>query len=139
LEQRRLDMAERMLREAVAVDPGHTQFVGALARLYVERRDYGAAVDLLERSGSAGRTGEALATRGFALQRLGRHAEAVAAYQGAVEAAPQPGTTWVGYAISLEALGQKTAAAQAYRRSLGTPQLTAEVRDYAERRIRALE
>jgi hypothetical protein len=45
----------------------------------------------------------------------------------------------VGYGISLEAVGKRSDAAQAYRRSLGAGGLTREVREYAEARIRALE
>ncbi len=77
--------------------------------------------------------------RGAVLQRLGKHAEAVEAYQNAIRIGPQPGTTWVGLAISLETLGRRPEAAQAYRRALDAGSLAAEAREYAESRARALE
>jgi MSHA biogenesis protein MshN len=73
------------------------------------------------------------------LQRLGRHAEAVIAYQNAVQGAPQPGGAWAGLGISLEALGRNAEAVQAYHRALGAEPLAKELREYAEARIRALE
>jgi len=67
--------------------------------------------------------------RGAVLQRLGKHAEAVEAYQNAIRIAPQPGTTWVGLAISLETLGRRPEAALAYRRALDAGSLAAEPRN----------
>ena len=73
-------------------------------------------------------------------KRMFRHyAEAVEAYQNAIRGGPQTGATWLGFGISLEGLGRKAEAAQAYRRALGAGQLTAEAREYAETRSRALE
>ena len=68
-----------------------------------------------------------------------RRNEAADAFQNAVRAGPQPGTTWMGLAISLEALGRRADAAQAYKRALSAGPLTNELRDYAESRMRALE
>jgi MSHA biogenesis protein MshN len=139
LEHGRTEAAERMLREGLALDAGQPQFAVALARILLERREYGAALGVLEMPGAAGRSAEVLALRGIVLQRQGRHGDAAAAFQGAVDAGAQPGTTWVSYAISLEALGKRPEAVQAYRRALGTAPLAREVRDYAENRIRSLE
>jgi hypothetical protein len=50
-----------------------------------------------------------------------------------------PATAWVGFAISLEALGRRSEAAQAYRRALSVGPIAAEAREYAESRARALE
>lgn len=139
LEQQRSDAARRVLDEAVAIDPSQPTFALALARILAEQRDYPGALQVIDRAGSAGSNADFLALRGAVLQRMQRHAEAIEAYQASIRGAPQPGTTWVGYAISLEAVGRKSDAAQAYRRSLGAGGLTREVRDYAEGRIRALE
>ena len=72
------------------------------------------------------------------LQRLGRHAEAIDAFERAARLADQPGTTWVAMGISLEAVGRNADALQAYRRSIGAGLAAQAVRSYAENRIRAL-
>lgn len=139
LEQQRTDAARRVLADALAVDPSHPTFALALARILAEQRDYGGALEVMDRAGSVARNADFLALRGAVFQRMQRHPEAIEAYQASVRGAPQPGTTWVGYGISLEAVGKRSDAAQAYRRSLGAGGLTREVREYAEARIRALE
>lgn len=139
LEQQRTEAARRVLSEALAVDPSHPTFALALARILAEQRDYGGALEVMDRAGSVARNADFLALRGAVLQRTQRHAEAIDAYEASVRGAPQPGTTWVGYGISLEAVGKRSDAAQAYRRSLEAGGLSREVREYAEARIRALE
>jgi MSHA biogenesis protein MshN len=139
LEQQRTDVARRVLSEALAVNPSHPTFALALARILAEQRDYAGALDVMDRAGSVANNADFLALRGAVLQRMNKHPEAIEAYQASVRGAAQPGTTWVGYAISLEALGRKAEAANAYRRSLGAGGLAREVREYAEARIRALE
>lgn len=139
LEQRRMDAAHAQLREAVALHPAQPTFSLALARLYAEQRDYLAALGVMERAGSVAQNADFLALRGAVLQRLGRHAEAVSAYQVLVQSAPHSGATWMGLGISLEALGRPAEAAQAYQRALGAGSLGGEVREYAEARIRALQ
>jgi MSHA biogenesis protein MshN len=139
LEQRRMDAALATLREAVALHPGQPTFSLALARVHAEKRDYRAALDVMEKAGSVAQSVEFLAFRGAVLQRLGRHAEAVSAYQIALQSAPRSGATWMGLGISLEALGRHAEAAQAYQHALGAGPLASEVRDYAQARIRALQ
>jgi MSHA biogenesis protein MshN len=139
LEQRRVEAARRLLQEALAVNPAQPAFAVALASIYTEQRDYRNALEVLDKAGPAARNAEFQAMRGAVLQRLGKHAEAVEAYQNAIRIAPQPGTTWVGLAISLETLARRPEAAQAYRRALDAGSLAPEAREYAESRARALE
>jgi len=139
LEQHRVEAARRLLQEALAINPAQPAFAVALARIYTEQRDYRNALEVLDTAGPAARDAEFQAMRAAVLQRLGKHAEAVEAYQNAIRIAPQPGTTWVGLAISLETLGRRPEAAQAYRRALDAGSLAAEAREYAESRARALE
>ena len=139
LEQQRTDAARRVLQQALALNPGHATFALALARVHVEQRDYHAALEVMERAGSVSRNADFQALRGAVLQRLARHGEAVDAYQTAIRGGAQPATTWVGLGISLEALGRKPDAAQAYRRALAAGPIAPEAREYAESRARALE
>jgi MSHA biogenesis protein MshN len=140
LEQRRLELAQRLLREALAINPEQPTFALAAARIHAGQREYSAALEVLERAGPAPGNPDFQAMRGAVLQRLGRHGEAVDAYQQAVRGgAAQPATTWIGLAISLESLGRKNEAATAYRRALAGGPLAQEAREYAENRARSLE
>jgi MSHA biogenesis protein MshN len=139
LEQQRVDAALRVLREAVAVNPSQPTFSLALARIHVEQRDYRLALEVIDKAGSAAQSADFQALRGAVLQRLGRHGEAVSAYQKAVLGAPHAAGNWTALGISLEALGRSAEAAQAYQRALGAGPIAAELREYAQARIRALQ
>jgi MSHA biogenesis protein MshN len=139
IEQRRLEEARRLLQDGLRVNPRQQQFAVALARIYIERADYPAALEAL----NAGRnesqpSAEYDAVLGSVLSRMGRDREAVAAYRTALRAAPDKGGTWLGLALSLENLDRRAEAADAYRRALASGTLTADVRQYAEQKIRAL-
>jgi MSHA biogenesis protein MshN len=139
LEQQRVEPARRVLQEGLAVTPGHPEFALALARIHTERREYAAALQVMDKAGAAASNGDFQALRGAVLQRMGRHAQAVEAYQNALRSGLQPATTWLGFAISLEALGRKPEAAQAYQRALNAGPLASEAREYAETRARAIQ
>jgi MSHA biogenesis protein MshN len=139
IEQRRLHEAQRLLEDALALNPEQPTLALALARILAGQREYRAALEVLERAGPAAGA-DFQAMRGAVLQRVGRHADAVSAYQNALQAgAAQPATSWIGLAISLESLGRKSDAVLAYRRALAAGPLAQEARDYAESRARALE
>lgn len=140
LEQQRVGGALRLLREALEANPGHPGFSLVLARVYAEQRDHPAALAAIDKAGAAAQSADFQALKGAVLQRMGRHAEAVTAYQEAIQKSAQPGGgTWAGLGVSLEALGQPGDAVQAYRRALGAAPLAPELRIYAEDRIRALQ
>jgi len=139
LDQQRVATARRLLQESLALDPAQATFAMALARIYASERDYAGALVVLDRASAVGEGADFQAFRGAMLQRLGRHDEAVEAYQGALRSGAAPATAWVGFAISLEALGRRSDAAQAYRRALSVGPIAAEAREYAESRARALE
>ncbi len=140
LEQQRISTARRVLQEALVLEPAQPTFALALARIHAAERDYAAALAVLDRAAPVGHgAADFQAFRGAMLQRLGRHDEALVAYQNAVRDGTPPATAWIGYAISLEAVGKRSEAAQAYRRALTVGPIAAEARDYAESRARALE
>lgn len=139
IEQRRLDEARNLLQTGLTVNPQQQQFGVALARIDMQRSDYASALEVLNRS----RAGvlpspESDAVLGSVLSRLGRDREAVDAYRAALGAAPDKGGTWLGLALSLENLGRRNEAADAYRRALATGTLTADVKQYAEQKVRQL-
>jgi MSHA biogenesis protein MshN len=139
LDQQRISTARRSLQDALALDAEQPTFALALARIHASERDYAGALAVLDRSATVGQGADFQAFRGAMLQRLGRHPEAVDAYQSALGGGSGSATAWVGYAISLEALGRRGDAAQAYRRALSSGPIAVEAREYAESRARALE
>lgn len=140
LERRRTEDARRALQEGLAIDPRQTQFASVLARILIERRNFEAALEVLAPAleGAPG-DAELHALRGAALQRLTRHKEAAQAYEASARLAPHVGATWLGLAISLEALERRPEAAATYRRAIASGSLGPEVKDYAEQRVRQLQ
>jgi MSHA biogenesis protein MshN len=139
LEHQRVDSARHLLQEGLAINPAQATFAFGLARIHIEQRDYAGALEVMDRVGLAARNPEFQALRGAILQRLGRHSEALEAYDNAIRGGTPPATTWIGLGISLEAVGRRSEAAQAYRRALSAGPVAAEAREYAESRARALQ
>lgn len=140
IELRRIDDARRHLREGLAFHPGYAPFTVALARIHVDGGDFAAALTVLEQAAGAGRGNPDFhALHGAVLQQLGRHGPAADAYRLALASTPQSGAAWVGLGISLEAQGNRPEAAEAFRRGVASGTLAAEVRAYAEQRVRRLK
>jgi len=139
LEQGRTDAARNVLSDTLARDPTQPMFALALARIDVQQRNFVAALRVMDEAGPSSAAPDFQALRGAIYQRMGRHAEAVEAFQSAVASDNQPGQTWVSLAISLEAVGRRAEAAQAYRRGMAAGSLPREVRDYAAARLRAVD
>jgi MSHA biogenesis protein MshN len=140
LEQGRIEQARRLLEEGLTLAPSHAEFALALARIHASQREYDAALAVMDKADPADAAGSSFQTlRGAVLQRLGRHAEAIAAYQNALRAAPQQAASWLGLAISYEAIGRANEARDAYRHSVDAGPLAPAAREYAEARMRALQ
>ena len=140
IEQGRIEEARRHLQEGLAVNPTYTPFAVALARIHVDRRAYAVALEILDQARIAGQTSEDFhVLRGAVLQRMARHGEAADAYRLALGFGPQGGASWVGLGISLDALGRRPEAAEAFRRGVASGTLADEVRAYAAQRARQLQ
>ena len=140
LEQRRLDDARKLLQEGLAIDPSYTAYAVVLARLFVERGELAASLEVLNAAkGSARGNAEYNALLGTVLQRLAKHREAADAYREALRLAPDAGPAWVGLAMSLEALEHRPEAAEAFRRAMATGSLSTDLRVFAEQRAHSLQ
>ena len=139
IERGELEPAREVLETGLRLDEGQPDFAVALARILIERKDLAGALAVLDGSAAAGSgVPEFNVLRGTVLQRLGRHGEAASAYRAALERQAANPQAWVGLGISLEALHRRAEAADAFRRALAAGPLNAEVKSYAEQRVRAL-
>jgi MSHA biogenesis protein MshN len=139
LERGQLETARRLLEEGLNIDPSQPDFSVALARILVERKDFAGALAALQASeAAAGAHAEHHFLRGTVLQRLGRHQEAADAYRNSLQVQQASARSWIGLGISLEALQHRAEASEAFKRALAAGPADAELRSFAEQRIRAL-
>ena len=97
-----------------------------------------AAVVLTQGLQNAGRDAEFYAFLAPLYQRQNRHNQAVKLYRHALSITPRVGKWWLGLAISLETIGDKSRALKAYRRALLDNALPLAAIDYGQQRISAL-
>jgi MSHA biogenesis protein MshN len=139
LEQRRIDEARKLLQEGVALNPANVQFALVLARIHAGRREFPAALDVLNGiRGAAQGNMEYQYLMGTVLQRLGRHAEAVDAFRASLRGLPDSAPTWAGLGISLEAQNQRVEAIEAYKHVLAIAPAGSDLNNLAEQRLRGL-
>ncbi len=113
----------------------------AAARASLASGDADAAlshIDAVRLSSSAMPVAEADALSALALQQLGRHEAALAAFTRALRGEPDIGAWWAGLGISLEALGRSVEALAAYREAQRRGPLDPALADYLGERIEAL-
>ncbi len=139
LENRRVDEAQHLLQDGLALNPAQTGFAMLLARIQVERADLNGGLATLQKHGAtAGSNPDYLAFSAAILQRLARHKEAVDIYQAVLRLQPGSGVWWMGLGISLQALKQPAEAAEAFRRARGAGTLSPELSAFVEQRIKQL-
>ena len=136
LEQRKTDEAMTVLQEGLEVQPMQTGWAMSLARLQLEHNDLAAADRTLARSQAYGESSADYAGfQGHVKSRLGAQRQAVAHYQRAVRLAPTEGRWWLGLGLALEADGHLPEAKEAFRRSLATTTLSADLATVAEQHL----
>ncbi len=136
-ESGRRDLALQTLLAGSAIDP--ERFAMAAAKLQAEHGDAVAALATLDRVAIAARTPAHHALAGGLAQRAGEHRRAVEAYQRALAEPNAPAIWWAGLAISLDALENRAAALDAFRRAAVDAGLPAASRRYVLARIGELE
>jgi len=140
LENRRIDEAQQFLQEGLSLSPDRFAYAMLLARIQVERGDLQGAHELLQKSaGSAAGDAEYHAFDAALLQRLGRHREAVAAYQAALKLAPRAGLWWMGMGISLQADQRSGEALDAFRRAKSAGGLSPDLLAFIDQRMKQLQ
>jgi len=132
----RVEEAVALLVEGRRLHPEQLDFVLTLARLKAETGDSAGAIQLLEESRVAARDDpEYHALLAALLVRTQRHEEAVQHYLVALRDDPANGRWLVGVGVAFEGTGNKTDAAEAYRRAEGTSRLTPEMATFVSDRL----
>ena len=140
LENRRVDDAQHLLQDGLAINPSQTGFAMLLARIQVERGDLNGALATLQKHGAtADNNADYLAFSAAILQRLARHKEAADIYQTVLRLQPGSGVWWMGLGISLQTLKQPAEAAEAFRRARSAGTLSPELLAFVEQRIKQLQ
>lgn len=132
--------AVALLKEGLKISPEQTGFSMALARLQVETGDVKAAISVLEQAlPFAGDHAEYQGFFAALLQRQDRHDEAVQHYLVALKTDPAMPTWLIGIGISLQQLGKTTDATAAFQRARDTGQLTPQLSQFVDQRLRQLK
>jgi Tfp pilus assembly protein PilF len=128
---------EPVLRRALERYPNQPELTLYLARSLLAQQRLQEAADSLARAMQEDNA-EHLGLLAALRQRQGLHGQASELYRRALKQKPNQANWYSGLAISLEHLGMTTAALDAYRRSLQSPQLHAGLRDFVESRLQQL-
>ena len=128
LEVRKSTEAMQILQEGIELQPAQTGWAMSLARLQLEHNDLTAADRTLARSQAyAEANADYAGFQGHLKSRLGAHRQAVTHYQRAARLAPNEGRWWLGLGLALEADGKQAEARDAFRRSVATNTLSADL------------
>jgi MSHA biogenesis protein MshN len=136
LDQRKTEEAMATLQEGLEIQPMQTGWAMSLARLQLEQNDLAAADRTLARSQAYGENNADYAGfQGHVKSRIGAQRQAVAHYQRAARLAPNEGRWWLGLGLALEADGHLPEAKEAFKRSLATTTLSADLAAVAEQHL----
>jgi len=137
IEAGRPDDAMRQLEQGLAADPAQPSMAMLLARMQIERGQSGVPT-LMRTLPSAAGNGDYHAFLGGALQRDGRHREAVEQYAAALRTNPEHGIWLMGAGISLHAEQRNADALTAFERAKASGMLNASLMAFVERKLQQL-
>lgn len=137
IEAGRKDEAMQQLEQGLAVDPGQAQLAMLLARMQIERGQSGVAT-LMRTLPAASGNADYHAFLAGALQRDGRHGEAVEQYGAALRANPDNGVWLMGMGISLQADRHPAQARAAFERARDSRTLSAPLLEFVQRKLQQL-
>ncbi len=131
--------AAQLLKRGLAINPGHSMFRKLYARVLLEQGALDQAVGVLEHDlPPISQDVDYYALLAALYQRQGRHKNAVAVYRNLLKQNSRVGIWWIGMGISLEKLGDSEAARQAYKKARASGTLAAQMIQYTDNRLAAL-
>lgn len=125
-----------VLQDGAAIDPA--RFAVTAARLQTELGNPTAALGTLALVAPAQRNAEYHATAAAIAQRAGRHELAIEEFRSALASSQKHAIWWVGLGVSLEQVGQKAEALQAYGQAQIQADPSSATSDFASQRIAVL-
>ena len=132
------DGALALLEDGRRLAPSDADLSAAVARVELERGNTQRAQDLLDELSRAGKSDAGMhAMQAVALQRLGKHSDAVPHFLAALQTNPAMPNWLVGLGISLRATGQDAQAAEAFQRARGTGLLSPELTAFVDQQLRS--
>lgn len=136
-EQQLIDEAEVLLADADYLEPTERAYYGAKVALL--KNQQAEAIALLEAQHAGAEEYEQYrALLASLYQGAARYHEAASHYRRLITAFGNKPAYWLGFALALDALEQKSSALQAYQRLTEFRNLQSEVRTYADQRISEL-
>jgi tetratricopeptide (TPR) repeat protein len=140
LRQKRVSEAAQVLDEGLALSPGTITFIVLRARIYTEQANLPKAISLLESQQPVfENAGDYYGLLAALYQRNGRHDAAADLYRRMLQRSPGQAVWHMGLGISLEALGNKVGAREAYQRALQSGLRGNDVRNFVNARLRILQ
>src|SRR5690349_4224035 len=119
IEQREFDVAEKTLKEALGVAPGHAEVLRLLAVTQHVRQRYPQAIELLRRAESANPADALIQNNlGSALAESGDMDGAIAAFRRATELGPDIPTSWFNLGKAYTATLRHDDAEAAYAKAI---------------------
>ncbi len=136
-QQGRAPAVEDLLKDADFLAAAERNYYKARLALMAQQDDQ--AIDLLESQLNTAQSLEHYRSLLAGLyQKNARYAQAAETYRGLLSDFGEKPAYWLGYALALDALAQKSLALQAYKRLNQFAELQTEVRAYVTQRIQAL-
>lgn len=136
-EQQRWQDAETLALDGVGLLPQRSDWALLAARLMYERGEAEQALETLnQHAGAARQNADYQIMHALLLQRAGRHAEAVSCYRTALALRPGEGRWWFGLGRALDADRREAEARQAYEKARESGNLSPELQQSVERRLR---
>jgi MSHA biogenesis protein MshN len=139
IDAKRSNDAVGVLKDGLKIDSSQTGMAMVLARLQVERGENRAALTTLEQSLPYAKfKSDYRAFIAALYQRDNRHVEAIENYRVALGEAPDNGVWWMGYGISLQAVGRSVDARTAFTQARDSGKLTPPLKAFVEQRLAQL-
>jgi MSHA biogenesis protein MshN len=129
-----------LMQQGVQISPGNMVFVKLYARTLMQlNRDKQAIKLMREHAPPLAQDPDFYALLAALYQRQQDHLAAATTYSEILKLRPDTGIWWVGFGISLEAMGKQQEAQQAYSRARKTGSLHGDLARYTDNRLLALD